>query len=179
MKIAAELSWNMSGHRVKLPDLCQCRGCTRWRNRSETPSDLNRQPRRGTQRPRPLVQPSAQPTQPNVNVLSSSVRTGSSERKNGKNRKKSENPGVVAKVSLRWEGWKVLNDLDNIHWKLVVTILSLLVVVLLFPGARGEVVKVGEGHEIELTRSQSVFLIDSRAHQINLCSTVEYFSKKL
>ena len=178
MKIAAELSWNMSGHRVKLPDLCQCRGCTRWRNRLETPSDLNRQPRRGTQRPRPLVQPSAQPTQPNANVLSSSVRTGSSERKNGKNRKKSENPGVVAKVSLRWEGWKVLNDLDNIHWKLVVTILSLLVVVLLFPGARGEVVKVGEGHEIELTRSQSAFLIDSRAHQINLCSTVEYFSKK-
>ena len=85
---------------------------------------------------------------------------------------------MVAKVSLRWEGWKVLNDIDSTHWKVVVTILSLLVVVLLFPGARGEVVKIGEGHEIELTRSRSAFLIDSRAHQINLCSTVEYFSKQ-
>ena len=93
-----------------------------------------------------------------------------------KSKRKSQNPGLVTKISVRWEGWDMMNSLEN--WKLVITMLALLVIVLLFPGARGEIIKVGDGHELQVTRTQSAFLIDSRAHQINLCSSVEYFSKQ-
>ena len=171
----------MSGRRVKMPSLCQCQGCSSRRTRTEATAARASPPARG-QRQQPLgqsssSQPASRPT-PRLALAprSSSAVSSSAGRRKEKCKRKSQNPGLVTKISVRWEGWEMINNLEN--WKLVVTMLALLVIVLLFPGARAEIIKVGDGHELQVTRTQTAFLIDSRAHQINLCSSVEYFSKQ-
>ena len=172
----------MSGRRLKMPSLCQCQGCSSRRNKTEAAAARVLPPARGAQRQQPLGQSSSRQPAPRssprltLSPRSSPAVNSSTGRRKVKSKRKSQNPGLVTKISVRWEGWDMMNSLEN--WKLVITMLALLVIVLLFPGARGEIIKVGDGHELQVTRTQSAFLIDSRAHQINLCSSVEYFSKQ-
>ena len=174
----------MSGRRVRMPSLCQCNTCSSRRSRKETRSSAA--VNQNTQRLRPALSSRPNPRSPSPRPTARSQPAPlsrpapSANDVTGRRRSsvESESPALVAKVSFKWKGWQTMSNLENEHWKLVVTILALLVIVWLFPGARGETIKVGDGHELQVTKSESAFLIDSKAYQINLCSSVEYFSKK-
>ena len=123
----------MSGRRVRMPSLCQCNTCSSRRSRKETRSSAA--VNQNTQRLRPALSSRPNPRSPSPRPTARSQPAPlsrpapSANDVTGRRRSsvESESPALVAKVSLKWKGWQTMSNLENEHWKLVVTILALLV----------------------------------------------------
>ena len=171
----------------KVADVCTCRGCTLRKNRNAAEllryrlslleNKRNNEPgrkkggrRRGWRRKQksktqnPNETPKTQDPKPK-NSTTKSLLTFC-------------NPSVVTKFTMRAEGIRWRCFMENMHWNFLATVMMVVGFFLAFPVVRGEVVNLGQGHELRVTRTQSAILIDSQEHQENMCSSLEYFSKK-
>ena len=95
-----------------------------------------------------------------------------------KSKLKVENLGLEARVLVRTEGWQFRSMVENSHWQVILTALAIAIFIMMIPGGKAEKMVITENHEVILTKSESAFLLDSKAFQENLCSSAEYFSKE-